>query len=437
MHVQMNVADKRTYFTEIAHRLRPGAHFATFEVCRSGDTEPTPPLPWSLDGTDSFLATADELRDTIQSSGFELVEWVDETAWVRQWFEDLGGRIAAGGTQATLSALLTDGVTRMLNLAVAVTTGVVTVHRASFILAPAVRSIGLGMASRSRIADVHNVVVAHMPDYQVDSVVQVGEGLGNIAYEVNGELIVRFSKEPDAARRTALLIDEARLLAAVAEVSPLPVPEPTFTAAEQGYLAYFKLPGVPLLDMSRHERSDHGTSIAATLGELLTAMHAVPVDRWTDLVDTDDHPLAEWRREAAETYMTVVGQVPAVYRRPVETFLDATPPHDGYTTAFSHNDLGIEHVLIDPVAWTVTGVIDWSDAAIVDPAYDFGLLYRDLGPAALRRYRNDASDAAALTERAVFYARCSVFEDLAYGVETGRDKYVDKSLAAMEWLFPA
>jgi aminoglycoside phosphotransferase (APT) family kinase protein len=336
---------------------------------------------------------------------------------VRQWFEDLGGRIAAGGTQATLSALLTDGVTRMLNLAVAVTTGVVTVHRASFILAPAVRSIGLGMASRSRIADVHNVVVAHMPDYQVDSVVQVGEGLGNIAYEVNGELIVRFSKEPDAARRTALLIDEARLLAAVAEVSPLPVPEPTFTAAEQGYLAYFKLPGVPLLDMSRHERSDHGTSIAATLGELLTAMHAVPVDRWTDLVDTDDHPLAEWRREAAETY--------------------ATPPHDGYTTAFSHNDLGIEHVLIDPVAWTVTGVIDWSDAAIVDPAYDFGLLYRDLGPAALRRYRNDASDAAALTERAVFYARCSVFEDLAYGVETGRDKYVDKSLAAMEWLFPA
>jgi aminoglycoside phosphotransferase (APT) family kinase protein len=42
---------------------------------------------------------------------------------------------------------------------------------------------------------------------------------------------------------------------------------------------------------------------------------------------------------------------------------------------FSHNDLGIEHVLIDPGTWTVTGIIDWSDAAIVDPAIDFGLLY--------------------------------------------------------------
>jgi sarcosine/dimethylglycine N-methyltransferase len=136
MHVQMNVADKKTYFTEIGRRLRPGAHFATFEVCRSGETQPTPPLPWSLDGTDSYLATADELLATIRSSGFELVEWADETAWTRRWFEDIGARIAADGTQATLPALLTDGMTRMLNFAIALDTGILTIHRGSFILAP-------------------------------------------------------------------------------------------------------------------------------------------------------------------------------------------------------------------------------------------------------------------------------------------------------------
>ncbi len=224
-------------------------------------------------------------------------------------------------------------------------------------------------------------------------------------------------------------------------MSPLPVPEPTFIAAEQGCLAYFKLPGIPLLDIPRGTRSDHGTSIAAALGDLLTALHAVAIDRWADLVDTDDHPLAECRREAAQTYPAVAGQIPAMHRRSIETFLDAALPHDGYAPAFSHNDLGIEHVLVDPVTPTVTGIIDWSDAAIVDPAYDFGLLYRDLGPAALgiavRHYRTDANDVAALRERAVFYARCSVFEDLAYGTETGRHEYVDKCLAAMEWLFPA
>lgn len=219
---------------------------------------------------------------------------------------------------------------------------------------------------RDRVADVRSVVIAHMPDYQVDCVVRLGEGLDNLAYEVNGELVVRFSKEPDLARRAALLNHEARVLAAVADVSPLPVPQPAFTVAEQGCLAYFKLPGVPLVDMPRHQRSAHGTSIGATLGELLTALHAVAIDRMA--VETDHQPMAGWRHEATENYVTVAGQVPAAQRRSVEAFLDAAPPHDGCTPTFSHNDLGIEHVLVDPVAWTVTGIIDWSDAAVVDPA---------------------------------------------------------------------
>jgi aminoglycoside phosphotransferase (APT) family kinase protein len=139
--------------------------------------------------------------------------------------------------------------------------------------------------------------------------------------------------------------------------------------------------------------------------------------------------------------VTVAGEVPAVYRRPVEAFLDAPLPAGGWTPVFSHNDLGIEHVLVDPGTGTVTGVIDWSDAAIVDPAVDFGLLHRDLGPAtanaALSSYRSEINDPLTLEERAVFYASCRVLEDLAYGIQTGQDKYLDKSLAAMVWLFPA
>lgn len=285
-----------------------------------------------------------------------------------------------------------------------------------------------------RRVDVRGVVAAHLPGYRVDSVVRLGAGLDNVAYEVNNELIVRFSKEPDPVR----VSNEARLLAIVGDVSPVPVPQPTFTVPEQGCLAYFKLPGTPLLDMPPLERAEYGTSITATLGGLLAALHAVPVHRVADLVDADDQPLDDWRREAAEIYTTVARQVPAAHRSQIEAFLAAPPPHDEHAPVLSHNDLGIEHVLVDPLTWRVTGVIDWSDAAIVDPAYDFGLLLRDLGPtagrAALRSY---PADVAALSERALFYARCSVFEDLAYGMETGRDPYLDKSLAAMAWLFPA
>jgi hypothetical protein len=81
----------------------------------------------------------------------------------------------------------------------------------------------------------------------------------------------------------------------------------------------------------------------------------------------------------------------------------------------------------------------WSDAALTDPAYDFGLLYRDLGPAALDLALNtyQADDTTALRQHPVFYARCSLFEDLAYGIRSGLSAYTDKSLTALEWLFPA
>ena len=87
----------------------------------------------------------------------------------------------------------------------------------------------MGSRRRDRVAAVRRMVPAHLPGYRVDSVVPVGEGIGNLAYEVNGELIVRCSKEPDAAARAAGVDREARLLAAVAAISPLPVPEPSTT----------------------------------------------------------------------------------------------------------------------------------------------------------------------------------------------------------------
>lgn len=34
------------------------------------------------------------------------------------------------------------------------------------------------------------------------------------------------------------------------------------------------------------------------------------------------------------------------------------------------------------------------------------------------------------------YARCSVLEDLQYGLESDYPAYVEKSLVSLDWLFP-
>jgi sarcosine/dimethylglycine N-methyltransferase len=134
IHVQMNVADKKAFFTDIANRLRAGGRLGIFEVCRTGLDDPALPLPWSMDGSDSHLSNPDDLLATIQDCGFEISEWVDDTEWTLEWFHQLGVRMEAAQSAATLPALLTDGPTRMLNFVTAVSNGTLTVHRGAFVL---------------------------------------------------------------------------------------------------------------------------------------------------------------------------------------------------------------------------------------------------------------------------------------------------------------
>lgn len=260
------------------------------------------------------------------------------------------------------------------------------------------------------MGDVRQVLAAHLPGLRVESVRLLGEGQENVAYEVNGSLVVRRRKGGSVS-----VADEAAVLAAVARVSPLPVPAPLF--AEGEWMAYRRLPGVPL-----HEVGPHPAVVPALVG-FLEAVQAADIP-----APADDPPLEEWLADAVAGYPGL--PVPEAFRRPVERFLASPPPADGRRSVFSHNDLGVEHVLVDVATMRVTGVIDWTDAAWVDPAYDYGRLFRDLGPAAL------AATPEPLRERAVFYARCTALEDLAYGVRSGHEVYVRRSVESMAWVFP-
>jgi hypothetical protein len=84
--------------------------------------------------------------------------------------------------------------------------------------------------------------------------------------------VVRFSKEPDPTRRAELISSETGLLAAAAQISPLPVPEPLFTDPQQGCWAYSKIPGVPLLDLPqwRHSWTPRHRTVAVPWCSLTT-----------------------------------------------------------------------------------------------------------------------------------------------------------------------
>ena len=284
----------------------------------------------------------------------------------------------------------------------------------------AIRGPGLNERIRRLLAE-------YLPGHQADSIRQLGEGQEHAAYDVDG-LIVRFVKGTDRS----VVLHDARLLEAVAAISPLPVPQPVFVDAEEGCLAYRRLNGIPLLDLAPVA---DGTSVGAELGGFLAALHAVPASRMAELVDVDAQPLDGWLTDAAGEYEAVAASVPPEHQGWIEAFLAAPPPGPAAGLVFSHNDLGIEHVLVDPSSMRVQGIIDWSDAAITDPAYDLGLILRDLGPAPLAAALGAYGPTTpGLVERAWCYARCSVLEDLRYGIESGKREYAEKSLASLTWL---
>lgn len=95
----------------IAAVLSPAGRLAVWEVCTTSGRQPPWPMPWSLDGSDSFLATQAELKQAITSGGFDVVEWQDETAWVNTWSAaTLGDGAPRPGL--ILPMLLEDGLTR-------------------------------------------------------------------------------------------------------------------------------------------------------------------------------------------------------------------------------------------------------------------------------------------------------------------------------------
>lgn len=290
-----------------------------------------------------------------------------------------------------------------------------------------------------RSGEVPRLLARVRPGEEVESLVQLGEGTDHVAYEVNWELIVRFVTDPDPAGRAEHLRTEAGVLAEVKALTPPAVPEPLHVVPEDGVMIYRKIPGTPLL----HLRSDLPHLDLATfgqvMGEFLGRLHQAPVAAFEDFAPREDATLDEWRGHAQQEYDDVIDWVPITLRPSVETFLAQPPPAEPQVATFCHNDLGIEHILVDPNGLAVSGIIDWADAAITDPAVDLAKLYRDLGPQALAsilaNYSGMGEGIETFRRRVEFLARCTVFDDMSYGLLPGHDAYLQQGISALHWLF--
>ena len=278
--------------------------------------------------------------------------------------------------------------------------------------------------------DAYESTVRDVLDDPVESIVRIDEGWTHIVLEINGKWIFRFVRDPS---NTQLGVEQA-FLPQFKDHSPLPIPEIRYSGAD--FIAYEKIEGVKSSEsvfrsLGRRERTSH----AAALGDFLSCLHAFSFehrdlktapfgggDFWEELWPAAAPRLRSSTRQSAEGY----------FHRVLSRIASAE-----YPNVVTHSDFGTGNVLIDEAGSRLTGVIDFGDISLGDPAADFATFYRRFG----KPFAEDMAQAYRLPPgddfwtRVDFQSKRKLFFVLFFALNHGFDGHVAGLVRAIESQF--
>jgi ubiquinone/menaquinone biosynthesis C-methylase UbiE len=96
-HVQMNIADKNRFYSEIARVLKPGGRLLFHDIFRGSGDSPFYPAPWAEDDSISALATETTARSVMARVGLESEQWIGKVQESIEFFSEVSARIEADG----------------------------------------------------------------------------------------------------------------------------------------------------------------------------------------------------------------------------------------------------------------------------------------------------------------------------------------------------
>lgn len=264
------------------------------------------------------------------------------------------------------------------------------------------------------------------------------EGWDNVVLLANGSHVFRFTRRPDVSEQ---LMKEVQLLPTLSKHLTLRVPVPEYTWMNgplPHFMGYRLIPGEQLR-ASHLVGSDSGR-IVSGLVLFLTQLQGVPLGEAGDLAPR--YIGGEWRglylglREEVERLVAP--------RLSTEAALGLLGDFDGYigepanfkfSPCLIHHDLNSDYILHDPATGSLTGVIDWGDACIGDPAFDLTGLLIDYGPAFAEAVAAAKGDPFEYIGRARFYARIAGVHQALYDLNVVGNAHLEVGLRQLESIY--
>lgn len=297
-------------------------------------------------------------------------------------------------------------------------------------------------------SEIAAIIREHWPDFaveQVQAVPHAGWGGDSDAFLVNGRYIFRFPRHADIVHALAV---EICLLPRLAPRVGLPIPAFQYVAADRTardtertplFVGYPAIPGEPLTAalfqalVIGHDVT--AERMAAQLGAFLSGLHTCPLEVARDCgVPESAHAPVEQITQQYQRAQTLVYPALDAAER---TFLDRLfsafledVRQEPWTPVLCHGDLSSDHILVDRSnAGQISGVIDFGDMAIGDPAGDF-VWRHEYGAVFFQRvlahYHAPSGDVEAFARRVTYRHRLMAAGEITYGLKIGNAAYVDE-----------
>lgn len=233
---------------------------------------------------------------------------------------------------------------------------------------------------------VYQAVQTHIPIIRESEIRFLYHGTHNV-YDVKDEYIFRFPGTIfSCEERKQLVQRETTLLRALKPHLSVRIPDPKFVdaASENPHMGYRKLPGASLhrfFDNTSVEKKRH---LGETLGHFLGQLHDLNLDELTEGEiessfspggDRDDHRCF-FERIQKEVYPNLSESQKEWTEILFHDFLDCDENFD-YDPGLVHCDFDTTNILVNPSTLEVTGIIDFEETRMYDPAADF--LFQDEG----------------------------------------------------------
>jgi aminoglycoside phosphotransferase (APT) family kinase protein len=268
------------------------------------------------------------------------------------------------------------------------------------------------------------LIARQFPELAPLTLERVGAGWDNDLWRVSDELVFRFPRRPLAME---LLERELDTLPHLGDRLPLAVPRPLlFGRAAPEYPAtfvgYSYLRGTPGegAELSEVERK----AIAGPLGGFLRALHGIDpkeASGWGELHDRFQRShVARLCRIAADRLGEFEATTPRARLARLRARLAHPPPADPAAgRCLVHGDLYARH-LIFAHDRSLSGVIDWGDVHLGDPAVDLSVAFTFLPPAARSTFFEAYGEVDPRSlERARAWGLAHTVSLLAYAIDVG------------------